>query len=292
MMSAARQTRNATTVTAVAIAMRRRSLDQDQAYSAPATAIAVRIAPIAMSHGGGAYIRSPPRVVGLRWYKLRESVSLPPDRRSSLRELAAYFLRLGAIGFGGPAALVGYMRKDLVEERKVVTEQTYNLALALAQIMPGPLAAQTAIAIGYFEHGVAGATLVGLAFILPSFAMVIAISWLYVAYGGLPVMQALFYGIGAVVIAIVAVAAYRLARGTNKRDPLLWAVFVVLLVATVWAQAELAELFLAAGIMVLAVRAPPRFFPQRARIGMLVPAGLLASVSPTVGSWTGNVLVD
>src|SRR5439155_1595973 len=157
-----------------------------------ATAIAVRIAPSAMSHGGGAYIRSPPRVVGLRWYKLRESVSLPPDRRPSLRELAAYFLRLGAIGFGGPAALVGYMRKDLVEERKVVTEQTYNLALALAQIMPGPLAAQTAIAIGYFEHGVAGATLVGLAFILPSFALVIAISWLYVAYGGLPAMQALF----------------------------------------------------------------------------------------------------
>src|SRR5206468_6080095 len=257
MMSAARQTRNATTVTAVAIAMRRRSLDQDQAYSAPATAIAVRIAPSAMSHGGGAYIRSPPRVVGLRWYKLRESVSLPPDRRSSLRELAAYFLRLGAIGFGGPAALVGYMRKDLVEERKVVTEQTYNLALALAQIMPGPLAAQTAIAIGYFEHGVAGATLVGLAFILPSFAMVIAISWLYVAYGGLPVMQALFYGIGAVVISIIAIAAYRLARGTNKRDPLLWGIFALLMVATIVTQAELAVLFLLAGLVAILVRARP-----------------------------------
>jgi len=215
-----------------------------------------------------------------------ESVSLPPDRRSSLRELAAYFLRLGAIGFGGPAALVGYMRKDLVEERRVVTEQTYNLALALAQIMPGPLAAQTAIAIGYFEHGVAGATLVGLAFILPSFALVIAISWLYVAYGGLPAMQALFYGIGAVVIAIIAIAAYRLARGTNKRDPLLWGIFVALFVATIWAQAELAELFIAAGALVIIVRARPRF-GRRAAI-----AGLVPFVLTPAAAWTGNVLLD
>src|SRR5437763_15600892 len=99
--------------------------------------------------------------------------------------LIAYFLRLGALGFGGPAALVGYMHRDLVERRRMVDEQTYRLALALAQIMPGPLAAQTAIAIGYFEAGVLGATVVGLAFILPSFLMVLALSWLYVSYGGL-----------------------------------------------------------------------------------------------------------
>jgi chromate transporter len=210
----------------------------------------------------------------------------------ALKDLALYFLKLGTIGFGGPAALVGYMRRDLVEQRKVLDEETYNLALALAQIMPGPLAAQTAFAIGFFLHGVLGATVVALAFVLPSFFMVVALAWLYVQYGGLPWMQALFYGIGAVVIAIIAVAAYRLARGTNKRDPLLWAVFLALLVATVWAQAELAELFLAAGIVVVAVRAPPRFIAQRARVGMLVPAGLLASVSPAIGSWTGNVLVD
>ena len=84
------------------------------------------------------------------------------------------------------------MRKDLVEEEKRVDESIYNQSLALAQIMPGPLAAQTAIAIGYFQEGILGATLVGLAFTLPSFLMVLALSWLYVAFGGLPWMQALF----------------------------------------------------------------------------------------------------
>ena len=129
----------------------------------------------------------------------------PAEQRTemSLRDLCLYFLKLGTIGFGGPAALVGYMRKDLVDEGKRIDETTYNLSIALAQIMPGPLAAQTAIAIGYFQRGILGATLVGLAFILPSFSMVLGLSWLYVAYGGLPWMQSLFYGIGAVVTGIV-----------------------------------------------------------------------------------------
>ena len=181
----------------------------------------------------------------------------PTPTPVSLRALTLYFLRLGATGFGGPAALVGYMRRDLVEQRKTLDEDTYNLALALAQIMPGPLAAQTAIAIGYFQGGFLGATLVGIAFIVPSFLMVIALSMAYVAYGGLPWMQALFYGIGAVVIAIIAVAAYRLARGTNKRDPLLWGVFAALFVATAWSGAELAALFLLAGLVVVCARARP-----------------------------------
>src|SRR2546427_13119426 len=104
------------------------------------------------------------------------------------------------------------MRKDLVEEEKAIDETTFNLSLALAQIMPGPLAAQTAIAIGYFEGGVLGATLIGLAFVIPSILMVVAISMAYVAYVGLWWMQALFYAIGATVIAITAIAAYGLAR--------------------------------------------------------------------------------
>ncbi|RLT43448.1 MAG: chromate efflux transporter [Chloroflexi bacterium] len=186
----------------------------------------------------------------------------------TLRGLVLYFLKLGAVGFGGPAALVGYMRRDLIEDRKVVDEDTYNLSIALAQIMPGPLAAQTAMAIGYFEHGVLGATLVGAAFIVPSFLMVLALSWFYVAFGGLPVVQSLFYGIGAVVIAIIAIAAYRLARGTNKRDPLLWGVFGALFLATVWSGAELAALFLLAGLVVVIVRAWPG-----ARRGALIVAG-------------------
>ncbi len=187
----------------------------------------------------------------------------PVDSESSavtripLRALVRYFLRLGTLGFGGPAALVAYMRRDLVEQRQAIDEDTYNLSLALAQVMPGPLAAQAAIAIGYFEYGVRGATLVGFAFILPSFLMVLGLSWLYVAFGGLPWVQALFYGIGAVVIAIIAAAAYRLARGTNKRDPLLWGVFAALFLATAWSGTELAVLFVAAGILLVFVRAWP-----------------------------------
>lgn len=173
----------------------------------------------------------------------------------TLWELVRYFLYLGTFGFGGPVALAGFMHRDLVEKRKSISEEEYSLSLALAQIMPGPLAAQLAIAIGYFQHGVLGATLVGLAFILPSFLMVVAISLAYLAYGGLWWMQALFYGIGAAVIGVIAIAAYKLARSTNKRDPLLWGIFIVLVVVTVWAEAELAEFFILAGLLVLFVRA-------------------------------------
>jgi chromate transporter len=175
----------------------------------------------------------------------------------TLTELVRYFLYLGAFGFGGPVALVGFMHRDLVEKRKAITEDTYKLSLALAQIMPGPLAAQTAIAIGYFEAGIAGATLGGIAFVLPSFLMVVGISLAYVSNGGLWWMQALFYAIGATVIAIIAIAAYKLARSTNKRDPLLWAIFAVLTAVTLWAQAELAEFFILAGLVVLVVKAWP-----------------------------------
>ena len=189
-----------------------------------------------------------------------------------MKDLVWYFLKLGTVGFGGPAALVGYMRRDLVEDRKLIDESTYNLSIALAQIMPGPLAAQTAMAIGYFQAGVPGATLVGLVFILPSFLVVLVLSALYVAYGGMPWMQSVFYGIGAVIIAIIAVAAYRLSRGTNKRDPLLWMVFAAMLVATAWTGTELATLLLLAGLVVMFARA----WPGARRAGILTAAGLAA----------------
>lgn len=189
------------------------------------------------------------------------SGTTPAGISSGLWPLTKYFLKLGTIGFGGPAALVGFMHRDLVEQRRWITEDTYKLSLALAQIMPGPLAAQTAIAIGYFEAGLLGATLVGLSFILPSFLMVLAISLAYVAYGGLWWMQALFYAIGATVIAIIAIAAYKLARSTNKTNPLLWGIFLCLTVVTVWAQAELAEFFIIAGLVTLLFQAWPGWKP-------------------------------
>jgi chromate transporter len=175
----------------------------------------------------------------------------------SLGAFVRYFLYLGTLGFGGPAALVGFMHRDLVEKRQWISENEYRLGVALSQIMPGPLAAQLAIALGYFQHGVLGATAVGLAFVVPSFIMVVAISMAYVRFGGLWWMQALFYGIGAAVIAIIAIAAYKLARSTNKQDPLLWAIFGALGLLTVWARAELAEFFVLAGLLTLFVRTRP-----------------------------------
>jgi chromate transporter len=186
------------------------------------------------------------------------------EEPASLGKLVRYFLYLGTLGFGGPAALVGFMHRDLVERRGWITEDTYKLALALAQIMPGPLAAQVAIAIGYFMAGVTGATAVGIAFILPSFLMVLAISVLYVAYGGLWWMQALFYSIGAAVIAIIGIAAYKLSRSTNKRDYLLWGIFTALTLITVLTQAEIAEFFILSGLIMLLVRAWPG--PKRAMV--------------------------
>ena len=185
--------------------------------------------------------------------------SSPPGTttRASLADLVRYFLYLGTLGFGGPVALAGFMHRDLVEKRRWIDEEEYGLALALAQIMPGPLAAQLAIALGYFQRGILGATAVGLAFVVPSFLMVVGISIAYLRYGGLWWMQALFYGIGAAVIAIIAIAAYKLARSTNKRDPLLWAIFGVLALVTVWAQAELAEFFVLAGFVALFARSRP-----------------------------------
>jgi chromate transporter len=195
-----------------------------------------------------------------------------------LAPFVRYFLGLGTWGFGGPAALVGFMHRDLVERRRWVDEDAYRLALALAQLMPGPLAAQTAIALGYFHRGVLGASLVGLAFILPSFLMVVALAMFYVAYGGLWWMQAAFYGVGAAVIAVIAIAAYKLARSTNRRDPLLWAIFAAVAVVTVWAQAELAEAFLLAGLVALLVKAPPRRLRERLPFlsQALAPLGLPA----------------
>src|SRR3954447_18331985 len=124
----------------------------------------------------------------------------------TLWQMVAYMLRLGTLGFGGPVALVGYMYRDLVEQRGWISESDYKEGLTLAQLMPGPLAAQLAIYLGYVHYGVLGATLAGVAFVLPSFLMVVALGWAYVAYGGLSWMQAVFYGVGSSVIAIILVS--------------------------------------------------------------------------------------
>jgi len=176
----------------------------------------------------------------------------------SLRELLAYFGRLGSLGFGGPVALVGYMQRDLVEQRRWIPEKDFKQGLALAQLAPGPLAAQLAIYLGWLRHGVLGATLVAIAFVLPSFLMVLGLSALYVAYGGLPWMRGAFYGIGAAVIAVIARSAYKLARSTIGRDPLYGVLFAASAGVTAWTESELVWLFVLCGVVAYGLRAPRR----------------------------------
>src|SRR5215471_4956715 len=179
-----------------------------------------------------------------------------PQKRApaSLAQFALYFLKLGCFGFGGPIALVGYMQKDLVEERHWISQQDYVDGLAFSQLAPGPLAAQLAMYLGFVRAGFLGATLVGVAFILPSFLMVAAIGWAYVAFGGMPVIASLFYGIGAAVVAIIARSATKLIKTTLKKDLLLWAVFLTLGVSTALTEREIVWLFLAAGLIVMSIR--------------------------------------
>jgi chromate transporter len=179
--------------------------------------------------------------------------------RYSLAQLALYFLKLGAFGFGGPIALVGYMQRDLVERRRWIPEQDYREGLALAQLAPGPLAAQLAIYLGWVRGRVLGATLIAIAFILPSFLMVLALSAFYLRYGGLAWMQGAFYGIGAAVIAIIVRSAVKLVGMTLGRDWLLWSLFAVMASVTAWTESEIVWLFLLSGVVALLVKAPPRW---------------------------------
>ena len=177
----------------------------------------------------------------------------------SLRQLMYYFLKLGTIGFGGPVALAGYMHRDLVEKRKWIAEEDYREGLALAQLAPGPLAAQLSIYLGYVHYRIIGATLSGIAFVLPSFLMVLALGYAYVKAGGLSWMQAVFYGIGAAVIGIIAISSYKLSRKSLGKDGLLWTIAVVLAVSTFITEREILWLILAAGIIVWFYRSPPKF---------------------------------
>lgn len=201
----------------------------------------------------------------------------------SLAGLARYFLRLGALGFGGPIALAGYMQRDLVESRRWITKQEYLDGLALAQLAPGPLAAQLAMYLGWVRHGIAGASIVSATFILPSFLMVMALSWLYLRYGGMSWMQGAFYGIGAAVIAIIARSVYKLTKLSLAKDWLLWGVFAVNAIVTAWTENELVLLLLASGLLVVAARV--RSVPATAALAIIPPwlvTGLHGAAEPSL----------
>lgn len=178
-----------------------------------------------------------------------------------------YFLKLGYAGFGGPVALVGYMHRDLVEEQKWISEEEYKDGLALAQLAPGPLAAQLGIYLGYVHYRILGATLCGLAFVLPSFFMVVAIGMAYKMFGGLSWMQAIFYGVGAAVVGIISISSYKLTEksigkfnsASLRQKWMLWLFFLLAAIVTVATEKEQVLLFVAAGLIYMFVKAPSRW---------------------------------
>ncbi|MEJ2900909.1 chromate transporter [Pedobacter panaciterrae] len=202
-----------------------------------------------------------------------------------LTDLVVYFLKLGTWGFGGPVALVGYMQRDLVEQKKWISEEEYKEGLALAQLAPGPLAAQLGIYMGFVHYGLLGATLAGLAFVIPSFIMVVILGVAYKLYSGLPGMQAVFYGVSASVIGIITVSAYKLTIKSVskpnleavKSNWLLWVFYLSGVIITVIIKREDILFFIICGVVYMLVKAPPQWIKR--------PASAPSLILLSVGFW-------
>ena len=215
------------------------------------------------------------------------SVESPP--RLSLGQIAGYFLRLGTTGFGGPIALAGYMQRDLVERRRWFTQEEYLQGLAVSQTLPGPLAAQLAMWLGYVRRGFWGAVAAAVPFILPPFLIVSIVAALYVAFRGTTVIQALFYGIGPTVIALILRGAWKLLGVTVKNDRRLWAIFAVITLITFAVRSEVAVLFVLAGFLGVLLYAPPGWLRRPAISPAAIPLGLGTLVTQAADP---NVLVQ
>jgi len=215
-------------------------------------------------------------------------------KKYTLREITLYFLKLGAWGFGGPVALIGYMHRDLVEERKWLSEEEYKEGLALAQLAPGPLAAQLGIYIGFVHYRLLGATLAGLAFVMPSFIMVVLLGMVYRSYSGLSWVQEIFYGVGAAVIGIITISAYKLTlksvgkinSSAMKANWMLWFFYLLAIAVIIMTQQEQVLLFVACGLLYMVVKAPPAWMKRRTSLTMFVATG--------IGFWdySKNTLID
>lgn len=202
-----------------------------------------------------------------------------------------YFLGLGTWGFGGPIATVGYMQRDLVERRRWLDRQDFLNGVALGQTMPGPLAAQVVMWVGYLRNGPLGALATALVFILPSFILVLAVAVVYVQYQGLAVVQAIFYGVAPAVMAIIAVAAVKLARLTNQRDVRLWTISAFILAVTALTGAEIALLFIAAGLVMVLWDAPPKWLGRLRRQSTSMVLALPTHFTLGTGTATAGTLL-
>ena len=216
------------------------------------------------------------------------------SHKYSLKDLIIYFLKLGTWGFGGPVALVEYMHRDLVVKKQWISEEEYREGLALAQLAPGPLAAQLGIYIGFVHYRLAGATLAGLAFVIPSFIMVVLIGMAYLKYSGLFWIQSVFYGVGACVVGIIALSAWKLTIKSVRKPQLkevsqkwlLWILYFIALILTVVTEREEVMVFLASGFVYMLVKAPPAWIKK----SLVVPVFVLTSIAGIQPE--GNVLWD
>ncbi len=221
--------------------------------------------------------------------KVAPKVEAPAGEGIPFRRYVRYFLGLGTWGFGGPIATVGYMQRDLVEKRKWLGREEFLNGVALGQTLPGPLAAQVVMWIGYLQAGALGALATVLPFILPSFVVVIGVAVLYVQVKGLTVIQALFYGIAPAVMAVLAMAAVKLAKLTDRKDTRLWVISAVTLLVTAVTGAEIALLFVGAGVVMMLWEAPPRFVRRAAGSLLVLPK---AAPGLWLGAATGGTLLS
>ena len=213
-----------------------------------------------------------------------------PPARGSIGELTVYFLRLGLLGFGGPVALVGQMERELVSDRGWLSKEQMREAIAICQSLPGPLAIQVGVYVSYLRCGFWGAWAGGWAFILPNFVIVAALGALYVYLGDLRPVTAIFYGVSPAVIALILHSCYRLAK-LGMEDPVQWAIAAVCLAVTIILQAEVALLFIGAGI--IGILYYGKLFRRQPPIVLQVSAApVLAQLVPSAsGSTLGKLLL-
>jgi chromate transporter len=218
--------------------------------------------------------------------------STSPPSRVRIRDLVLYYLRLGTLGFGGPVALCGQMERELVQDRKWLTKEEMREAIAVCQSLPGPLAIQVGIFISYICGGFWGAWAGGWAFILPNFVIVAALAALYVHFGGLPLVTAIFYGVSPAVIALILHSCYRLAK-LGMEDWLQWVIVAICFVVTVAVQAEVALLFLGAGILgILYYGSLFRTRTASSSLPLLAVLPISSSIAPAAeGSILGKLLL-
>ena len=211
-----------------------------------------------------------------------------PPSPPTLGRVSAYFLRLGALGFGGPVALASAMRRDLVDERGWLAEEEYDSGLAIAAACPGPLAYQLGVYAGFLRHGLLGALAAAVAFGLAPFLLVTAVAVLYTRLGDAWALRAVFYGVGPVVVALIVKGGWTLGRRTLRRDTAAWIVAAIAALVTAVLEKELTVLFLAAGVVGIVLFAPPApsapgrppAKTPRGRSGAILPLGLAAAAPP------------